>query len=53
MRYAQWKLTLSASLQLFDLEADPGPNQPVRTAAIHRKQRGMAILLQEEIHAIR
>ena len=51
MRSGKWKLTLSPTLQLFDLEADPGENTPVRNAQIQRKIRGMAVMFQEEISA--
>ena len=46
MRWTKWKLYLNPSLQLYDLEDDPGETKPVRNA---RKLRGMAILFQEEM----
>jgi arylsulfatase A-like enzyme len=51
VRSGKWKLTLSPSLQLFDLEADPGEQQPVRDAAVTRRLRGMAVMFQEEMNA--
>lgn len=49
VRSGRWKLFLNPSLQLYDLESDPGEQRPVRNAAIARKLRGMAILFQEEM----
>jgi arylsulfatase A len=51
VRSGKWKLTLSPSLQLFDLEADPGEQKPVRDAATIRRLRGMAVMFQEEMNA--
>lgn len=51
VRSGKWKLTLSPSLQLFDLEADPAEQKPVRDTAVTRRLRGMAIMFQEEMNA--
>jgi arylsulfatase A-like enzyme len=51
VRSGKWKLALSPSLQLFDLDADPGERQPVRDAAVARKLRGMAVMFQEEMNS--
>ena len=53
VRSGKWKLTLSPSLELFDLEADPGEKTPVRNAQIQRKLRGMAVMFQEEMSALK
>jgi arylsulfatase A-like enzyme len=53
VRSGKWKLTLSPSLQLFDLEADPGEGTPVRNAPLVRKLRGLAVMFQEEMSAAR
>ena len=50
VRSGKWKLTLSPSLQLFDLSADPGESRPVRNGAVTRKLRGMTIMFQEELN---
>ena len=44
-----WKLYLNPSLQLYDLDKDPGESKFVRNREIIRKLRGMAILFQEEM----
>ncbi len=49
VRWSNWKLCLSPSLQLFDLAKDPGESEPVRNNDIMRKLRGMVILFQEEM----
>jgi len=49
VRWNQWKLFLNPTLQLYDLENDPGESKPVRDGAIIRKLRGMTILFQEEM----
>lgn len=49
VRWDRWKLHLSPSLVLYDLESDPGETQPVRNRDITRKLRGMAVLFQEEM----
>ncbi len=49
VRWRQWKLMLSPSLALYDLENDPGESNPVRNGEISRKLRGMAILFQQEM----
>jgi arylsulfatase A len=49
VRWQAWKLFLNPSLQLFDLENDPGETRPVRNPQMARKLRGMAILFQEEM----
>ncbi len=51
VRSGKWKLTLSPTLQLFDLEADPAEQKTVRDAAVIRRLRGMAIMFQEEMSA--
>ena len=49
VRWGKWKLYLNPSLQLYDLENDPGETKPIRNGTIARKLRGMAILFQEEM----
>jgi len=49
VRWKHWKLFLNPSLELYDLESDPGETKPIRNANISRKLRGMAILFQEEM----
>ncbi|MCA9050416.1 MAG: sulfatase-like hydrolase/transferase, partial [Planctomycetaceae bacterium] len=49
VRWRNWKLFLNPSLQLFDLDTDPGESTPVRDATVARKLRGMAVLFQEEM----
>jgi len=49
VRWRNWKLVLNPSLQLYDLEEDPGETTLVRNGEILRKLRGMAILFQEEM----
>jgi arylsulfatase A-like enzyme len=49
VRSGRWKLSLNPSLQLYDLQDDPGERKPVRNATMIRKLRGMAILFQEEM----
>lgn len=49
VRWRQWKLYLNPSLELFDLENDPGESKLVRNRDITRKLRGMAVLFQEEM----
>ncbi|MCA8989963.1 MAG: alpha/beta fold hydrolase, partial [Planctomycetaceae bacterium] len=49
VRWRNWKLQLTPSLQLYDLEADPGESQPVRNQDIIKKLRGMVVLFQEEM----
>lgn len=49
VRSKNWKLYLNPSLQLYDLEADPGETKLVRNPEITRKLRGMAVLFQEEM----
>jgi arylsulfatase A-like enzyme len=51
VRSGKWKLMLSPSLQLFDLDADPGESEPVRNGPAMRKLRGMAVMFQEEMNA--
>jgi hypothetical protein len=51
VRSGTWKLVLSPSLQLFDLDGDPGESQSVRNGAVLRKLRGMAVIFQEEMSA--
>ncbi|MBD3676325.1 MAG: alpha/beta fold hydrolase [Planctomycetaceae bacterium] len=49
VRWKNWKLYLNPSLELYDLENDPGETELVRNRDILRKLRGMAILFQEEM----
>ncbi|BCX46899.1 N-acetylgalactosamine-6-sulfatase [Haloferula helveola] len=49
VRSGKWKLFLNPTLQLYDLESDPGETSPVKNAAVARKLRGMAVLFQEEM----
>lgn len=49
VRWDKWKLHLNPSLQLYNLEADPGETQTVRNRGILRKLRGMAIMFQDEM----
>ncbi|KAA5545992.1 alpha/beta fold hydrolase [Roseiconus nitratireducens] len=49
VRWQNWKLVLNPTLQLYDLEKDPGESTVVRNREILRKLRGMAILFQEEM----
>ncbi|MFY9256934.1 MAG: alpha/beta fold hydrolase [Fuerstiella sp.] len=49
VRWRNWKLYLNPSLQLYDLQEDPGESQLARNPEIIRKLRGMAILFQEEM----
>lgn len=51
VRSGQWKLSLSPALQLFDLQADPAEQKPVRNPETIRKLRGLAVLFQEEMNA--
>ncbi len=50
VRSGKWKLVLSPSLRLCDLDADPGESRPVRNGAVIRKLRGMAVMFQEEMN---
>ncbi|MCH5374996.1 MAG: sulfatase-like hydrolase/transferase, partial [Planctomycetes bacterium] len=50
VRSGKWKLALSPSPQLYDLENDPGESQPVANGKVVRKLRGMAIMFQEEMN---
>lgn len=49
VRWQAWKLFLNPTLQLFDLENDPGELRPVRNPEMARKLRGMAVLFQNEM----
>ncbi len=49
VRSGRWKLALSPTLQLFDLEADPRESKPVRDPTLQRRLRGMAVMFQEEM----
>ena len=49
MRWRNWKLYINPSLQLYNLETDPGETKLVRNRDIARKLRGMAILFQHEM----
>ena len=49
VRWDKWKLVLNPTLQLYDLEADPGESILAKNRDIIRKLRGMAITFQEEM----
>jgi arylsulfatase A-like enzyme len=49
VRSGQWKLILNPSLQLYDLEKDPGEHVPVENWKIKTKLRGMVIQFQREM----
>lgn len=49
VRWRNWKMYLNPSLQLYNLENDPGESKLVRNGEILRKLRGMAILFQQEM----
>ena len=49
VRSGQWKLTLNPSLQLYDLEKDPGEHVPVENWKIKTKLRGMVVQFQREM----
>jgi len=49
VRWRNWKLYLNPSLELYDLEKDPGELKFARNREMLRKLRGMAILFQEEM----
>jgi arylsulfatase A-like enzyme len=49
VRSGQWKLTLNPSLQLYDLEKDPGERVPVENWKIKTKLRGMVVQFQREM----
>ena len=49
VRSGQWKLTLNPSLQLYDLEKDPGEHVPVENWQIKTKLRGMVVQFQREM----
>jgi arylsulfatase A-like enzyme/acetyl esterase/lipase len=49
VRWRNWKLYLNPTLQLYDLEKDPGESALVRNGEVIRKLRGMAILFQHEM----
>lgn len=49
VRFERWKLYLTPSLILYDLENDPGETKPARNGPIARKLRGMAVMFQEEM----
>ena len=49
VRSGKWKMTLNPSLQLYDLEKDPGEHVPVNNWEIKRKLRGMVIQFQREM----
>lgn len=51
VRSGNWKLSLSPTLQLFDLATDPAELKPVRNPEAIRKLRGLAVLFQEEMNA--
>ncbi|MEM8671886.1 MAG: alpha/beta fold hydrolase [Planctomycetota bacterium] len=49
VRWREWKLRLNPTLELFNLQQDPGETNPVRNGNISRKLRGMAVMFQEEM----
>jgi len=49
VRSGQWKLSLNPSLQLYNLEKDPGEHVPVGNQQIKTRLRGMAIQFQREM----
>jgi len=49
VRSGKWKLTLNPSLQLYDLEKDPGERMPVDNWKIKTKLRGMVVQFQREM----
>ena len=50
VRWEKWKLVLNRSLELYDLEADPGETTPVRNQReVVRKLRAMTIMFQDEM----
>jgi arylsulfatase A-like enzyme len=49
VRWDKWKLRLNPTIELYDLENDPGETKRVRNGKIIRKLRGMAIMFQEEM----
>ena len=52
VRSGKWKLSLSPSLALYDLEEDPQESKPVRNQQpVIRKLRGLAVMFQEEMSA--
>lgn len=50
LRSGKWKLTLHPTLQLYDLEKDPGEHVPINNREIKTKLRGMTIQSQTEMH---
>jgi pectinesterase len=49
VRSGKWKLHLIPDSKLYDLEADPGEQNPVNDNALVWKMRGMAVMFQEEM----
>lgn len=49
VRSGQWKLYLNPELTLYNLESDPGENNPVDNWKVKGKLRGMAVMFQEEM----
>ena len=49
VRSGKWKLALHPTLQLYNLETDPGERNPVEDPDLKWKLRGMAVLFQEEM----
>lgn len=49
VRWDKWKLRLNPSVELYDLENDPGERKPVHNGKLITKLRGMAIMFQEEM----
>ena len=49
VRSGKWKLHLNPELKLYNLETDPGEQNPVNDQALKWKMRGMAVLFQEEM----
>lgn len=51
VRWKQWKVYLNPSLELYNLQNDPGESTPVRNGEVLRKLRGMAVLFQHEMRS--
>jgi arylsulfatase A len=49
VRWRNWKLYINPTLELYDLDQDPGETTPIRNATILRKLRGMVVLFQNEM----
>lgn len=49
VRLGKWKLHMNPGLTLYDLEADPGEQKPLRGGDMRWTLRGMSIIFQEEM----